>query len=370
MSELQLTEMILLMLVAWALIVLIVKDIVLTARNCLIHSPANFAAGSRKTFDARLVRLLAALPRSFKPRASLLKRLNVIVPLLQLAIWKAGLLVGFAVLYLAIGAPPQTETLSDDKLNDFIDAVRLSLAVAFRLALYDPGFQNPSILLVANVQFYSGFLFSGFVCFYLLTLRRKARRLKPYLYKLRYEIDDLGYSPLVLADSLREYENRNLLLILEDWERWAERLRVNLRLHRQFVYSGVPAERNAGWLAALSIILDSSAALIVSADGAIEKKARETFRAARRALVEIGALVVSPAPENADETACFRAGGGTETDEILSAPLLIENEEFADAAAPDSMFNVWRFTYEKSLRSLADELEAEIPSIKYAGQFC
>ena len=246
MSELQLIETVFLIIVVGALIALVVKDIVLTACGCLLDAPSNFAPGGRLTSGDRLAVFLTALLKPLNRRAVLLKRFRVIVPLLQIIIWKALLVAGFAVLYLAIGWPAQHETLPDDKLNNFTASVWLSLSVAFRFALDEPTLDNPLILLIANMQFYSGFLFFGFVCFYLTRLRQKARQLKPRLYKLQHENDIFCYSPFALADSLREYRNCNLLLILDDWERWAEKLRVELRRHRQFIYGGVRGEQNIG----------------------------------------------------------------------------------------------------------------------------
>lgn len=368
MTELQITEMVLLTIGGWALITFVVRDMFLTARCCLTDKPPNQLLSYRKSSGFQLVGIIVRAVKSFYWHGILLERLNLIVPFIQFILWKGLLIIGFALLYLAINWQLQSESFSGNGWEDFSAALWLSLKVSFRLALYDLALSNPMIFLFVNIQFYSGFLFFGVVCFYLVTLRQKAKKLQPSLYKLRSETDQF-YSPLSLADSLREYSPNNLLLILQDWEEWAENLRKGLHFHRHLIYGGIKSERGWSWLKALNVVLDASAALIVTSDEAVEKQARRAFAAARRTLVEAHELAVlkKNGGANSHQTQFDKFADGDGGDDVLSAEMLFDPDTDSGISDQSEMFAVWRFTYEKYLRELSGELEVEIPLRKYDG---
>ena len=80
------------------------------------------------------------------------------------------------------------------------------------------------IHLIANIQFYSGFLFYGIIFLYLLTLRKKAKQLQPSLYGIEYELKK-QYSPFHFSTNLKEsYSSKEIILILAKWELAAEKL--------------------------------------------------------------------------------------------------------------------------------------------------
>lgn len=363
MSKLQITEMVLLTVGGWILITAAVNDIFLTARSCLSKTSRNNKAGLRQS-AIKLNILLTGMLKNSKRRGFLQKRLHLIVPVLQIIIWKTLLIFGFSLLYLAIEWQSRSELISAGKPEDILSSLWLSLAISFRIALYEMVLDNPMIFLVANIQFVTGYLFIGFVCFYLIILKQKAKLLKPRLYKLQHELDGF-YSPFALAASLRDYRSNNLLLILQDWEKWADELRKNLYLHRQFIYGGIRNERGVTWLAALGVVLDASAALIVTSQGAVEKQARDTFGAARRALVEVSGLFAI----SEDQKRIRKFEEMAFEDEVLSAELIFEDEDVFQNSARDEMFNVWRFTYEKYLRCLSVELEEENYANKYGTKY-
>lgn len=363
MTELQITETVLLTIAGWILITLVVKDIILTARLCLAESRSGFG---QTVQGSSSLWIGSAFSRAFKSsnwRKAVLKRLNILIPLLQIVIWKLMLIAGFALLYLAIDWQNQGKTETDNFADDLSSSLWLSLAVSLRLFQSNPVLEDPMIFLVANIQFYQGYLLFGFVCFYFLTLRQKTKRLQPRLYNLKNELG-ADYSPFMLSDCLRRYRTNNLLLILEDWERWAEELRNNLSLHPHLIYSGAKSE---SWAATLKIVLDTSAAMIISSGGAVERQARLTFGAARRALVEItqnlGLLQKNDSSafsfQHADDESF-----GDKTDEVLSAELIVETEKSA-AAREIEMFDVWRFTYDHYLQALSDELEITTPRRRF-----
>lgn len=365
MRELEITEMILLTIAGWALITFAVKDMFLTARCSLSEKNVDFTAALRQS-TVPLIRFVNGIIKNFKYKKWILNRFDLIIPLLQIIIWKTLTVFGFCFLYLAINWQTQDGAIANDHWEDITFSLWLSFAISFRLTLPELVLENPMIFLVANIQFYTGFLFFGFIFFRLTILKRKSRKIQPRLYKIRHE-PNCVYSPFVLADSLKEYSSNNLLLILQDWEKWAEELRINFYLNPQFIYSGLENKQNVNWLTALNIILDTSAALIVTSEGALEKQARRTFANARRTSFEVLTLIVQKnhncKKENKPEK-LNNAKFDSDRD-ILSADLIFETEDAFESEDQNESFAVWRVTYENSLRNLSDALESELPIIKY-----
>lgn len=348
MKELQITENILLIIVAVTLIAFAVKDMFLTAKHCL-NIPTHW-----QTSDENLVNFFISVFRRSKWRIKVQQNLFIIVPILQIAIWKISLMAGFAFLYLVFGWQYENEMISNDRTNDFSAAFWLSLMISFRLAIYELPLENSAINILANVQFYSGFLFFGFIGFYILKLRQKTKRLKPRLFNLQYQVLNNSYSPFALADSLRQYADNNLLLILQDWNKWVEQLKVNFRQHRYFIYGGISREKNIDWLFSLKIILDVSAALIITSEGNIERNARKIFGSARKTLIETANLIDKNYSEEKLEK---QKKINDESDHILSSELVFDKDELDIPIFQNEILNVWRFTYEKDLRVLTRAVE-------------
>lgn len=361
MQEIQAIENVLLVIVALTLISFAANDVILTAKQLL-----NFQT-KRNTSNKYLVRLFISFFRDTDWSFAIQKRLFFLVPVLQILIWKLSLIAGFSFLYYTFGWQLENEVIINGKTSDFVASFWLSLMISLRLALYELPLDNPNIIFLANIQFYLGFLFFGFVCFYLIKLRQKTKKLKPRLFNLQYQIKEDFYSPFVLANSLKQYDSSNLLLILKDWENWSEELRINLRQHRFFIYGGINYERNLSWLSALNIILEVSAALIITSEGAIEKRARKTFEVARRTLIETAELINKKRFENKIDKQNKKID---DFDKVLSAQVVFEKDEIRVPKMQNEMLSIWKFTYEKDLNALATELKVKIPIIKSDEIYC
>lgn len=361
MKELQAVENVLLVIVALTLIGFAANDVILTAKQLL-----NFQT-KRNTSNKYLVRLFISIFRDTDWSFAIQKRLFIIVPFLQILIWKASLIAGFAFLYYTFGWQPENEIIINGKTSDFVASFWLSLMISLRLALYELPLDNPNIIFLANIQFYLGFLFFGFVCFYLIKLRQKTKELKPRLFNLQYQIENDNYSPFVLANSLKQYDSSNLLLILKDWENWSEELRINLRQHPFFIYGGINYERNLSWLPALNIILEVSAAIIITSEDTIEKRARKTFEVARRTLIETAELINKKHLENKTNKQSKKVD---DFDKVLSAQVIFEKDEVRDSLRQNEMLSVWRFTYEKDLNALSTTLKVKMPTITFDEIYC
>lgn len=361
MKELQAVENVLLIIVALTLIGFAANDMILTAKQLL-----NFQT-KRNTSNKYLVRFFISFFRDTDWSFAIQKRLFIIVPFLQILIWKVALIAGFAFLYYTFGWQPENEIMTKDKTDDFSDALLLSLIIPISLVLYQLPLENPNIVFLAQIQLYLSFLFIGFVCFYLIKLRKKTKELKPHLFNLQYQIKEDCYSPFVIANSLKQYDSANLLLILKDWEFWSEKLRINFRQHPFFIYGGINYERNLGWLPILNIILEVSAALIITSEGATEKRARKTFAAARQTLIETADLINKKLLKNKTDEQKKKVD---DFDKVLSAELVFENDEVSHSLRQNEMLSVWRFTYEKDLNSLAKEIKVKMPAIKFDEIYC
>jgi hypothetical protein len=294
-----------------------------------------------------------------------LRRLNILLPALQLMIWQGSLILGFALLYLAIELQNRGEISAAILLEHFLLKLWLSCAISFRLFFNNLILEDSMIFLVANIQFYLGFLFYGFLVFYVTTLKQKARQLLPRLYNLKDKFDDY-YSPSILYGCLSSYSQHNLMLILDDWQQWAETLKSNFNANPHLIFRP-PGDNRMSWLAGLNIVLDSSATLIIGSDeGAVKRQARRTFGAVRRALVEAKDLLNLLLEQNDAAQTCFHQKNNKPLsdfeDEVLTAEFIFEAEDCPLTKSEIEMFEDWQFTYKSLLRDLADYLDADIPS--------
>ncbi len=285
---------------------------------------------------------------------------GVLLPILQFLFWKMSFIGGFAFLYLAVNLKLKGERFADKLFEDFFSALSLSFTISLRLAPYNINSDEMLIYLIANIQFYLGFLFYGFVCFYLLILGRKAKRLQPFLYRLKEE-HKKSYSPFHYSTNLKESRSaKEIILILRNWELWATELRNDLISCPPLIYSR-SFTKSWTWLASLNIILDTSAALIVTSDAAVKCQAKRTFAAARHSLVGM-ADYLQALPPDSKQTLSFQKSSANYEDEILSAEIIYDAKESGSTAKEIEMLSVWQLTYQSSLTELSDYLDVEIPS--------
>ena len=350
---------ILLIAAGWCLIAQAARDVFVTARIAATVRPKN----DRQTIYYSLSYLIMGRAyRTIRYRGGLRKFARVagvLFPALQFLFWKASLIAGFAFLYLAVNLKLKGERFADNLSEDFFSALWLSFTISSRLAPYNLNSDEMMIYLIAGIQFYLGFLFYGVVCFYLLTLWRKTKRLRPFLYGLENELPK-HRSPFYFSDSLEEnYAAREIILILQNWEAWAEGLRNDLTSCPSLIYSR-SFTKSRTWLASLNIILDASAELIVTSDAAIEFQARRTFAAARHALVGT-ADYLQVLPPDSKHPPSFRELPAIYEDGILSAEIIYDAKE-SDSTKRIEILSVLQFTYQSSLSALADYLNVETPS--------
>jgi len=354
---------ILLIAAGWCLITLAARDIFVTARLAATVQQKNTRLSIfYHSLSYLIITKAYQIIRCRKWLRIFSSVAGVLLPILQFLFWKVSFIVGFAFLYLAVNLKLGGEIFADKLFEDFFSALWLSFTISVRFAPYNINSDEMLVYLIANIQFYLGFPFYGFICFYILTLGRKARRLQPFLYGLKNELKK-SYSPFHFSTNLKEsYRAKEIILILQNWELWAEELRNNLISCPPLIYNR-SFTKNWTWLASLNIILDTSAALIVTSNAAIEFQARRTFASARHTLVGM-ADCLKVLPPGSEQIPFFQELPSNYEDDILSAEIIYDVKESSSTTKEIEMLLVWQFTYQSSLSALSDYLDVELPSRK------
>lgn len=370
MPEFMNVIVILLTIAGWCLLAFAVKDIFITARLALkasgeTNKSALFYSSSSGWFLSSILRFVKTPQR----RQFSLRNINLIVPVSQYLMWKTMLVVGFGFLYLALDWQDIGDKSKFLLFDEIGSTFWLSLSVFTRIAHYEFAPERIGIHLLANIQFYAGFIFYGFVLIYFLTLRRRAKKVQPFLYRLKSELEK-PYSAFNFSDNLMQYGTNELSLILQDWEIWATDLRVNLRSNPTLIFSRLRSE-NWSWLASANIILDATAAVNAVSDGAINDQAKRTFAAVRRVVIET-AEYLNITSRRTDYFSNFydcRKLPAISEEDILSAEVIYDESEKDFMRQGGEKFSVWQFTYQSHLTSLAEYLEVELPSRKSRNDF-
>ena len=360
MSEFMNVIIILLTIVGWCLIAFAVKDIFITIR-------LNFKRGNGKAelfYRSSTSWLMSAIYRftkTNKNRQSYLRKIGFIVPFSQYIIWKTMLVVGFGFLYLALDWQDIGDKANFLFFGEIGSTFWLSLSIFTRLAHYEFAPGRIGIHLLANIQFYAGVIFYGFIFIYFLTLWRRSKKVQPFLYRLKSELEK-PYSAFNFSENLNQFGANELSIILQDWEIWADDLRRKLKSSPTLVFSRLRDE-NWSWLASANIILDASAAVIITSNGAIKSQSKETFAAVRRVVIETSDYlnIVPHKIEYSPNFQTCRMNSIFEEDVLSAEIIYVEREEYFASELGEKL-SVWQFTYRSYLTSLAEHLEVELPS--------
>ena len=200
--------------------------------------------------------------------------------LMLLGFWVIAVIVGFAMLQWAVGLRFGGVSAS------LADAIYFSAGSFFTLGASEPGGSLASkylMVLEAGV----GFSFLGLVIGYLPVLYQSfsSRELRILL------LDARAGSPPSACELLlrRGSDPEKLEQRLADWEEWAlDLLQTHLSYPMLAYYRS--QHPNQSWVAALTVVLDVSALVAVSADGDLKGQAQFTFAAARHALVHTASI--------------------------------------------------------------------------------
>ncbi len=221
--------------------------------------------------------------------------------LLLLIVWAVLLVLGFSLIFLAIGTPfADTLNNSRDLLNQFRTDLYVSGTTLFTLGLGDV--TPKSYLARALLVFESGtgLGFVALVIGYVPVLYQAFSRREVSVALL----DGRAGSPPTAAELLRRHGHKgghnDLSRLLEEWERWsAEVLESHVSYPILCYYRS--QHDNQSWLAALVAILDTCALIITTLEGEPVRQAQLTFAMARHALIDLGHIFNIGGPGSEEE---------------------------------------------------------------------
>lgn len=259
-------------------------------------------------YSWRLWTTAARLFRVVKRRENFLSLYGPLSILVLFGFWAAGLILGFALLQWSMGTslnPPGRD-------YPFLDYVYLSGVTFFTLGFGDITPSQPVGRVVAVAEAGVGFAFLAVVISYLPVLYQAFSKREVAISVL----DARAGSPPTAAQFLIRLgpgtKAEALERMLEEWERWSAEL---LESHLSYPVLGFYRSQhdNQSWLAALAMILDTSAILLSELKIPETYLARLTFAAARHAAVDLAQHFKAPfRPDDfdrlgADDLASLRA---------------------------------------------------------------
>jgi len=212
--------------------------------------------------------------------------------ILLLVVWAGGMVMGFALIFQALGSP----------FNDAMQAAgfRSDLYVSgttlFTLGLGDVTPRSPWARELVILESGTGLGFLAVVMGYFPVLYSAFSRREVSISLL----DARAGSPPTAAELLRRHAydggNNALSLLLVEWERWSAELLESHISYPLLCYFR-SQHNNQSWISALTAILDTSALMIAGVQGHEARQAQLTFAMARHALVDL-AQIFSLDPTN------------------------------------------------------------------------
>ena len=202
--------------------------------------------------------------------------------ILLLALWAAVMVLGFGLIYFALGIPFYDLRQRPGLLSDLY----VSGATIFTLGPIDAGPLKPSARWLMVLESGTGFGFLAIIMGYFPVLYSAFSRREVSISLL----DARAGSPPTAAELLRRHIHPGaaeaLSTLFIEWERWSAEL---LESHISFPLLCYfrSQHTNQSWLSALTSILDTSSLLIAGVQGHQARQAQLTFAMARHALVDL-----------------------------------------------------------------------------------
>ena len=208
--------------------------------------------------------------------------------LLLLILWAMLLVLGFGFLYFALGTPfadtlnPNHRLLANLRTDMYVSGTTL-----FTLGLGDVTPIRHLARAVLVLESGTGLGFIALVIGYVPVIYTAFSHREVSVAML----DGRAGSPPTATELLRRhaYEGgeRELILLLAEWERWsAEILESHISYPLLCYYRS--QHDNQSWLSALVAVLDTCSLLITTVEGPAARQAQLTFAMARHALVDLG----------------------------------------------------------------------------------
>jgi hypothetical protein len=213
-----------------------------------------------------------------------------------LAVWAGAMLVGFALIYYALGSPFNDPVQGAGLRSDFY----VSGTTIFTLGLGDVTPHGGWVRAVIILESGTGLGLLAVVMGYFPVLYGAFSRREVSISLL----DARAGSPPTAAELLRRHSyegGENALgLLLVEWERWSAELLESHISYPLLCYFR-SQHTNQSWISALTAVLDTSALLIAGVQGHEARQAQLTFAMARHALVDLSQIFsLAPVSNEAD----------------------------------------------------------------------
>jgi len=293
--------------------------------------------------------LVRRMPNSNR-RETFLSFYGPLALLLLLGVWTLALILGYALLQWAFGS----QLANPDGPAGFGIDVYMSGTTFFTLGLGDVTPRTPPARFITVAEAGNGFAILALVISYLPILYQAFSRREVNISLL----DARAGSPPSAVELLRRYgQSQNLAglgSLLQSWETWAAELMESHLSYPSLGYFRSQHEHQS-WVAALTIILDVCALVMVGIDDIPLQSARLTFAIARHAAVDLS-QVFDTKPDT-------RASG-----RLLPADLMQLRVTLAEAGVPlragkdaDQKLEKLRGMYEPYVKALAESLLMPLP---------
>ncbi len=213
-----------------------------------------------------------------------------------LVVWAGAMVVGFALIFYALGSPFTDSFLGPGFRSDLY----VSGTTIFTLGLGDvtphSAWARELIILEAG----TGLGFLAVVMGYFPVLYSAFSRREVNISLL----DARAGSPPTAAELLRRHSYKGaqdaITLLLAEWERWSAELLESHISYPLLCYFR-SQHNNQSWISALTAVLDTSALLIAGVQGHEARQAQLTFAMARHAMVDLSQILsLTPANDAPD----------------------------------------------------------------------
>ncbi len=300
------------------------------------------------TFASSIARLM----RNHKKREKYLGMFGPLSLLMLLAMWAAGLIIGYAVLLWSTEARLNVSPAD----TTFGTYVYLSGVTFLTLGYGDVAPILPMGRALVVIEAATGFGLLAIVIGYLPVLYQSFSRREVNISLL----DARAGSPSSAAEMLRRHGEsghmHDLDRVLHDWEHWSAELLESHLSYPVLCYFRSQHD-NQSWLAALTTVLDTCSLVLVGVEGAPTWQAKLTFAMARHAVVDI-AQIFRTAP-SAPETCVVRLFPG---DLERMREILGENSaHLRDGEEAEQKLVELRLMYEPYVCALSEMLLMPLP---------
>src|SRR5437868_3113621 len=230
-------------------------------------------------------RFTAHLIRKRKRRETFLSIYGPISLLALLTVWALTVVVGFALVHLALGSSIGHTT----EHSGFFTDLYYSGTTFFTLGLGDIAPVSSAARAITVVESSIGFGMLALVIGYLPILYQAFSRREVNISMM----DARAGTPPIAIELFRRHQQANSMASLDqwlrDWEMWAADL-MESHLSYPVLCFFRSQHDNQSWLAALSTVLDACSLVMVGIDGMPKWQAQLTFKMARHALVDISQI--------------------------------------------------------------------------------